>query len=190
MSAETQDKLTVAGIDVGSSAVKVVVLEDGAGRRHPTNRVMVAADPSASAGATRRRSPRAVFEACLERGRPRRRDDLDYVATTGEGEIVAVPHRPLLRHDDARARRPVPRPGGARRSSTSARCTRGPSCMDERAKVLGYRMTSQCASGSGQFLENICRYLGITIDEIGRCRSRPTSPSGARRSAPCWPRPT
>jgi benzoyl-CoA reductase subunit D len=33
--------------------------------------------------------------------------------------------------------------------------------------VLGYRMTSQCASGSGQFLENICRYLGITMDEIG-----------------------
>ncbi|MHC5115435.1 MAG: BadF/BadG/BcrA/BcrD ATPase family protein, partial [Planctomycetota bacterium] len=39
--------------------------------------------------------------------------------------------------------------------------------IDERAKVLGYRMTSQCASGSGQFLENICRYLGITIEEIG-----------------------
>jgi benzoyl-CoA reductase subunit D len=39
--------------------------------------------------------------------------------------------------------------------------------MDGRAKVLSYRMTSQCASGSGQFLENICRYLGITIDEIG-----------------------
>jgi benzoyl-CoA reductase subunit D len=28
-------------------------------------------------------------------------------------------------------------------------------------------MTSQCASGSGQFLENISRYLGITLDEIG-----------------------
>ena len=26
--------------------------------------------------------------------------------------------------------------------------------MDERAKVLSYRMTSQCASGSGQFLEH------------------------------------
>jgi len=39
--------------------------------------------------------------------------------------------------------------------------------IDGRAKVLGYRMTSQCASGSGQFLENICRYLGITIEEIG-----------------------
>ena len=40
--------------------------------------------------------------------------------------------------------------------------------MDERAKVLGYRMTSQCASGSGQFLENIARYLGVTLEEIGR----------------------
>jgi benzoyl-CoA reductase subunit D len=39
--------------------------------------------------------------------------------------------------------------------------------MDSRAKVLGYRMTSQCASGSGQFLENISRYLGVTMSEIG-----------------------
>jgi benzoyl-CoA reductase subunit D len=28
-------------------------------------------------------------------------------------------------------------------------------------------MTSQCASGSGQFLENIGRYLGVTLEEIG-----------------------
>jgi benzoyl-CoA reductase subunit D len=28
-------------------------------------------------------------------------------------------------------------------------------------------MTSQCASGSGQFLENIARYLGVAVEEIG-----------------------
>jgi benzoyl-CoA reductase subunit D len=39
--------------------------------------------------------------------------------------------------------------------------------MDGHARVLGYRMTSQCASGSGQFLENIARYLGVTLAEIG-----------------------
>jgi benzoyl-CoA reductase subunit D len=39
--------------------------------------------------------------------------------------------------------------------------------MDERGKVERYRMTSQCASGSGQFLENIARYLGIAQSEIG-----------------------
>jgi benzoyl-CoA reductase subunit D len=32
---------------------------------------------------------------------------------------------------------------------------------------LSYNMTSQCASGSGQFLENIARYLGIAQEEIG-----------------------
>ena len=36
-------------------------------------------------------------------------------------------------------------------------------------------MTSQCASGSGQFLENIARYLGVAVEEIG-----PLSP--ARRN--------
>ncbi len=40
--------------------------------------------------------------------------------------------------------------------------------MDPRAKVLGYRMTSQCASGSGQFLENIARYLGVPLEDVGQ----------------------
>jgi benzoyl-CoA reductase subunit D len=39
--------------------------------------------------------------------------------------------------------------------------------VDSRGKVLQYKMTSQCASGSGQFLENIARYLGVAVDEIG-----------------------
>ena len=39
--------------------------------------------------------------------------------------------------------------------------------IDERGKGLSYKMTSQCASGSGQFLENIARYLGVAVEEIG-----------------------
>jgi benzoyl-CoA reductase subunit D len=62
--------------------------------------------------------------------------------------------------------------------------------IDERGKVLTYKMTSQCASGSGQFLENIARYLGIAQDEIGSLSSRPTIPKWCRASARCWPRPT
>jgi benzoyl-CoA reductase subunit D len=33
--------------------------------------------------------------------------------------------------------------------------------------VLAYRMTSQCASGSGQFLENVARYMGIALEDVG-----------------------
>jgi benzoyl-CoA reductase subunit D len=39
--------------------------------------------------------------------------------------------------------------------------------IDERSRVLAYRMTSQCASGSGQFLENVARYLGIMLEDVG-----------------------
>jgi benzoyl-CoA reductase subunit D len=48
--------------------------------------------------------------------------------------------------------------------------------IDERGKVLSYKMTSQCASGSGQFLENIARYLGIAQDEIGALSRRADNP--------------
>jgi len=47
---------------------------------------------------------------------------------------------------------------------------------DGRGKVLSYKMTSQCASGSGQFLENIARYLGIAQDEIGRLSQQADNP--------------
>jgi benzoyl-CoA reductase subunit D len=39
--------------------------------------------------------------------------------------------------------------------------------VDERSRVMAYRMTSQCASGSGQFLENVARYLGIMLEDVG-----------------------
>ncbi|TPW12270.1 MAG: benzoyl-CoA reductase subunit, partial [bacterium] len=48
--------------------------------------------------------------------------------------------------------------------------------IDERGKVLGYRMTSQCASGSGQFIENIGRYLGVALEEVGPLSLTATSP--------------
>jgi benzoyl-CoA reductase subunit D len=48
--------------------------------------------------------------------------------------------------------------------------------MDERARVLGSRMTSQCASGSGQFIENIARYLGVALEDVGPLSLSGTAP--------------
>jgi benzoyl-CoA reductase subunit D len=39
--------------------------------------------------------------------------------------------------------------------------------IDAESRVLRSKMTSQCAAGTGQFLENIARYLGIRSDEVG-----------------------
>ena len=48
--------------------------------------------------------------------------------------------------------------------------------IDDRSRVLAYRMTSQCASGSGQFLENVARYLGIALEDVGPLSARPAIP--------------
>jgi benzoyl-CoA reductase subunit D len=158
----TDDReLLSAGIDVGSSAVKVVVARD----RGPAGAELLARGVER----IRRREPEAVAESVFdsllgEAGL--RRDQLDYVATTGEGELVPfrtghfygmTTHARGALFLDPEARACV---------DVGALHARG-ILMDERAKVLGYRMTSQCASGSGQFLENISRYLGVTIAEVG-----------------------
>ena len=154
-------QLVTAGIDVGSSAVKIAIFaSDGEGREtllgHCTEQV-------------RRRDPLQVVETSFDQalGNAKvRRDQLDYIATTGEGELVAFrtghfygmtthARGGLFLNKDARAVLDV--------GALHGRAVQ----MDEHGKVLGYRMTNQCASGSGQFLQNICRYLGVTIGEIG-----------------------
>lgn len=100
-----------------------------------------------------------LAKAGVERGQ------VDYLATTGEGEshpgatghfysMTTHARGALHLNPEARAVLDI----GALHGRAI--------CMDERGKVLNYRMTSQCASGSGQFLENISRYLGIAQDEI------------------------
>ena len=169
MERDAQERLVVqdaapmltAGVDVGSAVVKVVLVEtDGAGGER-----LIAGQ----AERIRRRDAipvaRGVFESLL-REAGAGAADVTYVATTGEGENV--PFRTghfygmttharggLFLEPQARAIIDM----GALHTRAVA--------MDGRGKVLGYRMTSQCASGSGQFLENIARYLGVSLEEVG-----------------------
>ena len=161
MSERGNSPMLSAGIDVGSSAIKVAVVED-----HGEDGARLLASRSER---IRRRDPLGVAEGVFENVVARAgvsRDRLDYIATTGEGEMIAFrtghfygmtthARGGLFLDPDARAIIDV----GALHTRAVL--------MDSRAKVLGYRMTSQCASGSGQFLENISRYLGVTLDEIG-----------------------
>lgn len=159
---QAANELLSVGIDVGSSAIKIALINDGGGDQ-----------PKLLVGHSeriRRRDPRAVVETLFERILEEAgitRDDLAYIATTGEGENVEfrtghfygmTTHARGGLFLDPEARAVV---------DIGALHTRAV-LMDERAKVLGYRMSSQCASGSGQFLENIGRYLGVTLEELGK----------------------
>jgi benzoyl-CoA reductase subunit D len=92
--------------------------------------------------------------------------DVDYVATTGEGENVkfATGHFYSM---TTHARGAIFLNPEARGVVDIGALNGRAIFIDERGKVLAYKMTSQCASGSGQFLENIARYLGVAVEEIG-----------------------
>jgi benzoyl-CoA reductase subunit D len=92
--------------------------------------------------------------------------DIAYIATTGEGENVkfATGHFYSM---TTHARGGIFLNPQARAVLDIGALNGRAIYIDERGKVLSYKMTSQCASGSGQFLENIGRYLGVAVEEIG-----------------------
>ncbi|MDP6388856.1 MAG: benzoyl-CoA reductase subunit D, partial [Alphaproteobacteria bacterium] len=94
------------------------------------------------------------------------RDDIAYVATTGEGELVPF-HTGHFYSMTTHARGAIYLEPESQAVLDIGALHGRAIDIDGRGKVLGYKMTSQCASGSGQFLENIARYLGIAHDEIG-----------------------
>lgn len=103
------------------------------------------------------------------------KDDIDYIATTGEGENIkqATGHFYSM---TTHARGAIYLNPEARAVLDIGALNGRAINIDEHGKVLNYRMTSQCASGSGQFLENIARYLGIAQDEIGELSQQSTEP--------------
>jgi benzoyl-CoA reductase subunit D len=144
------------GIDIGSGAVKTVLFNDEEWLAKRVERI-------------RRRDPmelaRLGFEEVL-RERNLEEKDVSYTATTGEGENVkfATGHFYSM---TTHARGGVFLNPQARAVVDIGALNGRAIYIDERGKVLSYKMTSQCASGSGQFLENIARYLGVAVEEIG-----------------------
>ena len=158
------------GIDIGSGAVKSALFRTG----DDGQPVWLAK----RCERIRRRDPMTLaqegFEAMLAEG-GLARDDIDYIATTGEGENVkfATGHFYSM---TTHARGGVFLHPGINAVVDIGALNGRAIYVDARGKVLSYKMTSQCASGSGQFLENIARYLGVAIEEIGALSCSSTEP--------------
>ncbi len=163
-------KHLTAGIDPGAGAVKVALVASDAGNG---GKIL-----GTSVQRIRRRNvaevARVAFdEACAKANL--KEGDFTYVATTGDGEPVdfrtghfysMTTHARGALFLDPEAR------GVLDMGALHARGLK----MDERGRVLSHRMTSQCASGSGQFLENIARYLGVPLEDVGKLSKSSASP--------------
>lgn len=171
------NEIYTIGVDVGGSYVKAVLMS----YNHETENHKLLDKQTEK---IRKRNPKDVVvdavDMILDRNHLNYDKDIAYLASTGEGEMVE-------------------KKTGHFYSMTSH--ARGgiffdPTCktvvdmgglyvraikVNEKGKVLDYKMTGQCASGSGQFIENISRYLGLAIEEVGPISLKadnPEVPSG------------
>jgi benzoyl-CoA reductase subunit D len=158
-----------AGIDVGTGAVKAALMRIEDDRTEWLSRATLR---------IRQRDPmqlaRTIFDQVLEDAKLREKD-VEYIATTGEGEGVPF-HTGHFYSMTTHARGAIYLDPSARAVLDVGALHGRAIAIDERGKVLKYKMTSQCASGSGQFLENIGRYLGIAQNEIGTLSCQADNP--------------
>jgi len=175
--------IVATGIDIGSAGIKFAAV------RAPAHSV----DPLTLGGGEvpqgidvlylgadriRRREPKRVvdygYRALLgEIGL--NAEDIAYVATTGDADAVAFRtghFYGMTAHARGGLHLEPAATGVLDVGALHARAI----LMDDRSKVLGYQMTSQCASGSGQFLENISRYLGVSLREVGELSTTADDP--------------
>ncbi len=153
-------QLTV-GIDAGTSSIKAAAMLSNGGNT-----------PKLLAECTEKIRSRNVYEvvkdifAKLCDNAKIKKSDIDYLASTGDGDTV--PFRTGHFYGMTTHSR------GAVFFNPSTRAVLDIGALHARAitineegRVLNQRMTSQCASGSGQFLENIARYLGVPLEDVG-----------------------
>jgi benzoyl-CoA reductase subunit D len=159
-----------AGIDVGTGTVKAALFRvEDEGKAEWLSRAIHRIRQRDPMELARVAFDEVLADADLAEG------DVDYVATTGEGEGVPF-HTGHFYSMTTHARGAIYLDPESRSALDVGALHGRAISIDERGKVLSYKMTSQCASGSGQFLENIARYLGIAQDEIGTLSRQADTP--------------
>jgi predicted CoA-substrate-specific enzyme activase len=146
----------LAGVDIGSTASKAVILVDG----QPAGQVV---GPSST---NPKRTAREIYEQALAAARVKE-SDVELVVGTGYGRTqVEFADRNISEitchgrgaHFLLPSVRTVIDIGG---QDTKA------ICIDERGNLLDFAMNDKCAAGTGRFLEAMARSMEVPIEEMG-----------------------
>lgn len=164
------------GVDVGGSNIKAVIMTyDRDGGDHKivdkhTEKI-------------RKRNPKGVSTEVIDMMLKRNgltHKNISYLASTGEDEMVerVTGHFYSMTAHSRGGRFFAPQANTiVDMGALYVRAIK----VNEQGRVIDYKMTGQCASGSGQFIENISRYLGLAIEEVGPISveaDNPEVPSG------------
>jgi benzoyl-CoA reductase subunit D len=161
------------GVDVGSSIIKAVLMA--------YSDMPVIIDKETEK--IRKRNPGMVADQLIDLMLLRNNisyGDIAYLATTGEGEMLQRKRGHFYSMTTHAKGGVFLNPGSTTVVDMGALYVRAIR-INEVGRVLDYKMTGQCASGSGQFIENISRYLGLAIEDVGETSLKatlPETPSG------------
>ena len=165
---EKNQSIYTCGVDVGSSNIKVVLMS------YSENPVILAKESEK----IRKRNPGLVANLLIDHVLEKnnlRYSDIAYLATTGEGEMLERKRGHFYSMTTHAKGGVFLNPGALTVIDMGALYVRAIR-INEVGRVLDYKMTGQCASGSGQFIENISRYLGLAIEDVGATSLKAVSP--------------
>jgi len=146
-----------AGIDVGSTYTKVLILRDGS---------EIAGRAVASTGFKLAETSRRLYEQALT-NEGLQASEVEYVVSTGFGRHMVGFSDVHVTDLTASARGVSFLFPGTRTILDVGGQTMKASRLDARAKVKSFRLNDKCAAGTGAFLEKTARYMGFTTQEIG-----------------------
>jgi predicted CoA-substrate-specific enzyme activase len=147
----------VAGIDVGSTYTKAVILN---------GQEAILGYALNNTGFKLAETSRQVYQSALDNA-GLKESDISYVVATGFG-------RHQVSFSDAQATDLTAGARGARYFFPKTRTildvggqTMKATRIDESAKIKSFRLNDKCAAGTGAFLEKTARYMGYGTTEIG-----------------------
>ncbi|MDP1623268.1 MAG: benzoyl-CoA reductase subunit D [Bacteroidales bacterium] len=156
------------GVDVGSSLIKAILMS------YSDTPVIIDKEIEK----IRKRNPGLVADQVIDHLLEKNNlkySDIAYLASTGEGEMLQRKRGHFYSMTTHAKGGVFLNPGALTVVDMGALYVRAIK-INELGRVLDYKMTGQCASGSGQFIENISRYLGLAIEDVGATSMKATAP--------------
>ena len=153
---KSRDSLYFAGIDLGSTMTKVVIIDEGE---------KIRARVESHTGAEHRRLANRVMEEALEQA-ALPFAEIDYVVATGYGRINVPFADRQITELTCHAR-------GVFSLFPSVRMALDIGGQDAKGlkikegKLIDFVMNDKCAAGTGRFLEVIAKALGIKLEDLG-----------------------
>jgi predicted CoA-substrate-specific enzyme activase len=145
-----------AGIDIGSSSAKAVIMDEG----------YIVAYSLIPTGAHSATAASRAMELVLEKSKLSM-NDIAFTVSTGYGRVNVPFAQKNITEISCHARgvnwffpqvRTVLDMGG--QDCKAIKC-------DEAGRVMNFALNDKCAAGTGRYLERLSKYTGLSLDEIG-----------------------